>query len=253
MTSVGATFDDLRRLVRAEVRATVVTWVGPASDPAASDAPSPLGRRLIVTSAGERLGSLGSTEIDRRAIAASAEATESGIVTLATGEGEIELFVELLQPPPKLIVVGAVHVAVHLVHFAKRLGFRCLVLDARAVFATAERFPHADELIVAWPSKTLEQLPIHDESYCVFLTHDPKLDDPAIAVALRREARYVGALGSKRTHAKRIESLRELGVADDLIQRIHAPIGLDLGGRKPEEIALAIAAELVAVRYGRAE
>jgi xanthine dehydrogenase accessory factor len=163
----------------------------------------------------------------------------------------VELFLEILRPPPKLVIVGAVHVAIHLVHFAKRLGFRCVVVDARAAFATPERFSHADELVVEWPSQALAKMPIHDETYCVFLTHDPKLDDPALEVALRRDARYVGALGSKRTHAKRVDSLRNLGLAEDLIARIHAPIGLDLGGRKPEEIALSIAAQLVASRHGK--
>ena len=147
-------------------------------------------------------------------------------------------------------MVGAVHVAIHLVPVAQRLGFRTIVVDARAQFATEERFPDVDELIVQWPSDALAGMPLHDATYCVFLTHDPKLDEPAIRVALEAGVRYVGALGSSRTHAKRIASLQEMGVDRQLVDTICAPIGLPLGGRRPEEIAISIAAELVQARYG---
>ena len=102
-----------------------------------------------------------------------------------------------------------------------------------------------------WPSEAIEEITLHDNTYCVFLTHDPKLDDPALEVALRSNVRYVGALGSKRTHALRVERLGEQGLSSDQIDRIHAPIGLDLGGRRPQEIAMAIAAQLVQARYGK--
>jgi xanthine dehydrogenase accessory factor len=120
------------------------------------------------------------------------------------------------------------------------------------VFATDERFPHADELIVGWPGEVLRGMKLHDNTYCVFLTHDPKLDDPALIAALEADVRYVGALGSTRTHAKRVERLAEAGLPPERIERIHAPIGLDLGGRRPEEIALSIAAQMVQARYGKA-
>ena len=208
-----------------------------------------LGARLLVWPDGRSEGTLRDAELDRTALGlATADALP------ATGLREIEgveVFVETFEPLPQLFIVGAVHVAIHLVHFARQLGFRTVVVDARSAFATAERFPHADELVVEWPADYLDRAPLHANTYCVFLTHDEKLDNPALQVALEAGVRYVGALGSSRTHAKRVAALREAGLAPELIDRIHAPIGLDLGGRRPEEIAMAIAAELVAVRNGR--
>ena len=208
-----------------------------------------LGARLLAWPDGRAEGTLNDAGLDREALGlATADALP------ATGLREIEgveVFVETFEPLPQLFVVGAVHVAIHLVHFAQRLGFRTVVVDARSAFATAERFPHADELVVEWPAAYLARAPLHANAYCVFLTHDEKLDNPALRVALEAGVRYAGALGSSRTHAKRTAALREAGLADELIDRIHAPIGLDLGGRRPEEIAMAIAAELVAVRNGR--
>lgn len=216
------------------------------------------GRKLLYWPDGRTEGTLGADALDRASLEQAQSPGVTRNVTIAeTGPDEtklddqVELFVEVFSPLPKLIIVGAVHVASHLVHFAQRLGFRTIVVDARAVFATQERFGHADELIVGWPSEVLEGMRLHDNTYCVFLSHDPKLDDPALAVALAAPVRYVGALGSKRTHAKRVDSLSELGVAPEAIERIHAPIGLDLGGRRPEEIAVAIAAQLVQARAQR--
>ncbi len=210
-----------------------------------------LGARLLVwPDDGRSEGTLTDPDLDR---AAAALATADPLP--ATGLREIagaEVFVETFEPLPQLFIVGAVHVAIHLVHFARRLGFRTVVVDARSAFATAERFPHADELVVEWPADYLSRVPLHANTFCVFLTHDEKLDNPALGVVLEAGVRYVGALGSKRTHGKRVAALREAGLSPELIDRIHAPIGLDLGGRKPEEIALAIAAELVAVRNGSA-
>ncbi len=167
------------------------------------------------------------------------------------GEETVEVFFEAFPPPAKLIVVGAVHVAIPLVEIANTLGFHTIVLDARSVYATKERFPHPDELIIRWPAEALREMRLHESTYCVFLTHDPKLDNPGLEVALRSDARYVGALGSKRTHAKRVASLLEMGLSDEEISRIRAPIGIKLGGNRPEEIAVSIVAEIVAVRHGR--
>ena len=175
---------------------------------------------------------------------------------LASGaQGEREyagttVFVETYPPPPTIIMVGAVHIAVDLTSYAKVLGFRTVVIDARGAFATAERFAHADELVHAWPDEALQGR-LHVNTAVVVLTHDPKLDDPALQVALPSTAGYVGALGSKKTHAARVERLREYGLADDVIARLHAPIGLPIGGRTPAEIALSIIAEIVAVRNGK--
>lgn len=160
------------------------------------------------------------------------------------------VFVETYPPPPTIIMVGAVHISVDLTTYAKVLGFRTVVIDARGAFATAERFAHADELVHAWPDEALQGR-LHVNTAVVVLTHDPKLDDPALQVALPSDAGYVGALGSKKTHAARVERLREYGLADDVIARLHAPIGLPIGGRTPAEIALSIIAEIVAVRNGK--
>jgi xanthine dehydrogenase accessory factor len=161
-----------------------------------------------------------------------------------------ELFLEILAPRPVLIVVGAVHVAIPLVSIANLLGFKTIVVDPRTAFATRERFRHADDLLHEWPDEALRHVGIHRNTFVALLSHDPKLDVPAARVALAGKARYVGALGSKKTHQKRVEKLREAGVPEAQIARLHNPIGLDLGGRKAQEIAVAVIAEIVAVSHG---
>lgn len=173
---------------------------------------------------------------------------EQGVQTVA----DRQVFVESYPPPPTLLMVGAVHIAVELTTFAKTMGFRTVVIDARGAFATTERFAHADELVHAWPDDALKGR-LHPNCAVVVLTHDPKLDDPALLVALPSNARYVGALGSKKTHAARVVRLREAGLADETIARLHAPIGIPIGGRTPVEIALSIIAEIVAVRNNKRE
>lgn len=164
-----------------------------------------------------------------------------------TGE-EVEIFFDVHTPAPKLIIVGGVHIATDLIHFAKPLGLRTYLVDPRTAFATPERFPHVDEMIHAWPDEALPQIGLTSETSVVVVTHDPKLDDPALLVALPSPAKYVGALGSPKTHAQRVERLLAEGLTRAQIDRLHAPIGLDIGGRTPAEIALSIIAEIVAVR-----
>jgi xanthine dehydrogenase accessory factor len=164
--------------------------------------------------------------------------------------GARQIFIETYPPPATIIMVGAVHIAVALTTFAKPLGFRTIVVDARGAFATNERFGHADELVHAWPDEALQGR-IHSNTAVVVLTHDPKLDDPALLVALPSAARYVGALGSSKTQAARVLRLRDAGLNDAQIDRLYAPIGLPIGGRTPEEIGLSIMAQIVAVRNGK--
>ena len=162
-----------------------------------------------------------------------------------------EVFLEVFAPPPTLIIVVAVHVAVPLVSLAQTLGFHVRLVDARRAFATRERFPTVDELVVAWPQDALESEELGARHYVVILSHDPKFDLPALEIALRSQAAYVGLIGSRTTQAKRKAALREAGFSEGELARIHGPIGLDLGGRKPAEIALAILAEIVAMNHGR--
>jgi xanthine dehydrogenase accessory factor len=211
-----------------------------------------VGAKLLVRPDGSTLGALvpGLDEdaVVRDALAMLARA-ESGIKTYTTATGDLSVFFESCPSPPTVYIVGAVHIAIPLVTFAKTLGFRTIVVDARGAFATPERFAHADELIMAWPDEALEGK-LNSNSFVVLLTHDPKLDDPALKIALPSPARYVGALGSPRTHAKRLARLREEGVPEEQLARLHAPIGLKIGANTPEEIAVSIIAEVVAACHG---
>jgi xanthine dehydrogenase accessory factor len=139
-----------------------------------------------------------------------------------------------------------------MVPLARALGYHTIVADGRKTFLDRSRFPAADELILAWPEEAFDSIGLDSSCYVCLLSHDPKFDEPALQVALRSPARYVGAIGSKKTQATRRDRLREIGLNEDEIHRLHGPIGLDLGGRQPVEIALSILAEMTAVRYGRA-
>ena len=149
-----------------------------------------------------------------------------------------------------MIIIGAIHIAIPLHRLARLMGYRVTVVDARAKFATAERFPEADEIIVGWPDEALGRLTLDPSTHVVILTHDPKFDLPALRSVLGKPVRYIGAIGSRKTNANRFEELRREGFSEDQLARVHGPIGLDLGGRGAEETALAIMAEVTAVRHG---
>ncbi|MCA9917893.1 MAG: XdhC family protein [Anaerolineales bacterium] len=206
-----------------------------------------LGRKLAVSRAGERLGTLGNAALDAQAIAAEAKAIYPQRVQLTD---EVEIFIDTVRPAPTLIMVGGVHIAIALTSYAKTLGYHTLVIDPRRAFGSDERFPHVDQLIQAWPDKAFAEVKIGEETAVALLTHDPKIDDPALKIILKSNPSYVGALGSKKTHAKRVERLRGYGFSEAEIGRIHGPIGLDIGAQTPEEIALAIMAEIVQARSG---
>ena len=173
---------------------------------------------------------------------------------LAQGEGstlEIDdmlLFAEVYPPTPRLIIVGAVHITEALIPIAHTVGFDTVIVDPRAAFATRERFPSVTKLVQEWPQHALSDLELDGAAYVVVLTHDPKIDDPALRMALASDARYIGALGSTSTNRKRIARLHEAGLPEAQIERLHAPIGLPLGGRSPAEIAVSIMAEIVKVK-----
>jgi xanthine dehydrogenase accessory factor len=167
---------------------------------------------------------------------------------LARREGDV--FTEPFRRPAHLVIIGAIHIAIPLHRLAKLMGYRVTVVDARAKFATKERFPEADELIVAWPDEAMAKLVIDNSTYVVILTHDPKFDLPALRSVLTKDAGYVGAIGSRKTNSNRFDALRAEGFTEEQLSRVHGPIGLDLGGRGAEETALGILAEITATRFG---
>jgi xanthine dehydrogenase accessory factor len=167
---------------------------------------------------------------------------------LATRNGD--LFVEPFRRPAHLVIIGAIHIAIPLHRLAKLMGYRVTVIDARKKFVTKERFPEADELIVAWPDEAMKKVRIDNSTYVVILTHDPKFDLPALRSVLKEDAGYIGAIGSRKTNQNRFDALRAEGFTEEQLSRVHGPIGLDLGGRGAEETALGILAEITAVRFG---
>jgi xanthine dehydrogenase accessory factor len=175
---------------------------------------------------------------------------ESGTVVVPSGSGDVRVLLEVFARQPKLVIFGGVHVAQALTLLARPLPFRTYVADGRAVWLTRERFPYADELVLGWPDEAFARIGLDASTYVVLLSHDPKFDEPAMELALRSPAPYVGAIGSRKTQDKRRQRLREAGFSDADLARLRGPIGLDLGGRQPMETALAILAEITAVRHG---
>ena len=219
-----------------------------------------LGAKVLVSPDFDPMGTLGDPDLDR-VVARDARGELEAGTTIVRHYGEhgearertVSVFIESFAPPPRMLIFGAVDFTKALVKVAKVLGYRITVCDAREVFATRRRFPDADKIVVDWPHRLLERegatLGPRD-AVCV-LTHDHKFDIPAIVAALGTDVGYLGAMGSRRTHADRVERLRAEGVDDAGIARILAPIGLDLGGRTPEETAISICAEIIALRTGR--
>ena len=217
-----------------------------AHEPGEGAPPEP---ELVVHEDGRLDGTLGRPELDAALVEGALEALRRG--TSRTLElGDRSYFVEAFPVRPRLVVVGAVEVARSLVRLARELGYETVVIDGRASFATAERFPDVDGLVVGWPDEVADEIGLGPNDAVAVLTHDVKFDEPAIVEALRRGCRYVGAVGSRKTQADRRARLREAGVDDAALADLHGPIGLDLGGRAPAETALAILAEIVAERYG---
>ncbi|GAA1162991.1 XdhC family protein [Streptomyces hebeiensis] len=217
-----------------------------------------LGKALFIRPDGSYEGGLdGAAELDRTAVAEARAMLDGGRTgTVEIGEdgshcpGGLTLFVESSVPPPRMIVFGAIDFAAALVRAGKFLGHHVTVCDARPVFATRARFPEADEIVVDWPHRYLRRTETDGRTVLCVLTHDAKFDVPLLAEALRMPVAFVGAMGSRRTHADRTRRLREAGVGERELARLRSPIGLDLGARTPEETALSIAAEIVAARRG---
>lgn len=206
-----------------------------------------LGREMLVEENGAVTGSLPS-ELNEKALAAAREALPQGVSHRAMLNEDVEVFIELLAPPPTLIAVGGVHITIALMAIAKTLGYRTVVIDPRSAFGNEARFPTVDRLIQRWPEDAFQEVPLTRSTAVAMLTHDPKLDDPALKIALSSAAFYVGALGSKATQAKRRQRLLEEGLTEEHLNRLHGPIGLKIGAGTPEEIALSIMAEVVSAR-----
>jgi xanthine dehydrogenase accessory factor len=218
--------------------------------------PNSVGRHLVVRPGGSE-GSLGTTRLDdtiREDAFGMLAAGTTGFLHYGPegerlGEG-LEVFVLSYAPPAQMFIFGAIDFSAALVRVGKVLGYRVTVCDARPVFATKKRFPDADEVVVDWPHRWLEKQDVDERTVIAVLTHDPKFDVPALQVALRTNAGYIGAMGSRRTHEDRLVRLKEAGISDAECERLHSPIGLDLGARTPEETAISIAAEIVQARWG---
>jgi xanthine dehydrogenase accessory factor len=243
-------FDALRDVLRAEEPAALATITeGPG-----------IGAKLLVCPGAEPIGTLGNPDLDRVVARDALGELEAGLtVTRHYGphgearEQVVTVFIESFAPLPHMVIFGAVDFTAALVRAGKLLGYRVTVCDAREVFATRQRFPMADDVVCDWPNRYLEEIGASlgpRDAVCV-LTHDAKFDVPAIVAALQTRVGYLGAMGSRRTHTKRLERLREAGVSDAELERLMAPIGLDIGARTPEETAISICAEIIAKRTGR--
>ncbi len=241
--------DTLRDTLRADRPVALATVI---------DGPG-LGAKLLVRPGEEPLGTLGDADLDRVVARDSLAELDAGLTSTrhygAHGEArerDVTVFVESFAPAPRMIIFGAVDFTAALARAGKLLGFRVTVCDARPVFATPQRFPMADEVVNDWPDRHLatvaDRLGPRD-AVCV-LTHDTKFDVPAIVGAVATGVGYIGAMGSRRTHAARVERLREAGLTDADLARVMAPIGLDIGSRTPEETAVAVCAEIIANRSG---
>src|SRR5215211_5790052 len=231
---------EFARIAAEDGRAALVTALG-----------GPQPAKLLVRADGTSEGTLGDEALDRAARKEAEELMWAERSELRELEGA-SLFIDVTAPAPRLVIFGAVDYAAALCRLARAAGWRPFVCDPRSQFATRERFPEAEEVVAAWPDDALARLGgIDRATYIAVLTHDPKLDDATLTVALRSEAAYVGAMGSRRAQAQRRERLLSAGIEEELLERIAAPIGLDLGAVTPEETALSIMAEVVAVRNGR--
>ncbi|MBJ7005101.1 MULTISPECIES: XdhC family protein [Streptomyces] len=236
-----------------------VAVVSPLPDEGGGAEPDPTAApagQMIVTPSGAQ-GTLGDPRLDaavvERAQGLLAQGSTGVMRVGRAGEerrDDVAVFVESFAPPPRMLVFGAIDFASAVARIGKFLGYHVTVCDARPVFATRRRFPDADELVVDWPHRYLESTEVDENTVICVLTHDPKFDVPLLQRALRTPARYIGAMGSRRTHEDRLRRLREEGMTEAELSRLSAPIGLDLGARTPEETAVAIMAEVIALRWG---
>jgi xanthine dehydrogenase accessory factor len=225
----------------------------PAAVAIALAPPALIGRKLALLDDARTVGAIEASLDDQIIAAARGQLCQGAteILNLAWRGEEASVFIEVIPPPLRLFIVGATQIAIALCRMAKGLGFWVSIVDARGTYATRERFPEADEIRLAEPGEVLGRAELDASSHVVILTHDPKFDIPALARSLGADTGYIGVMGSRGTHGRRVTLLEQEGFAEADLRRIHAPIGLDIGARSPEEIALAILAEMVTVRHQR--
>lgn len=232
-------FQALRSAIGTDTPAVAATVVaGPA-----------LGDELLYVHPDRWIGSLGDADVPEVRAKLVEMSSDGGATQIEQGDNRI--FAEAHMPPPHLVIIGGVHIAMPLIAYANTLGYQTTVIDARGQFLTEERFENADRLIDAWPDEGLAQLNLHPGVAAVVLAHDPKFEDPAMEALLNSDVGYIGAMGSRKTSAERRERLKLGGFSDEQLDRIYGPVGLNIGAKSPEEVALAIMAEIVAVRRGK--
>lgn len=236
---VSAYLEAVRSLVEEERLGAVITVV---------EGPTTGAKAVLDRADGLVAGSIPGEILD--AVMADAASLMDREQNRTLGYGEHEVYIETVAPQPRLLIVGAVHIAQELCRIAHSLGFRVIVNDARPFFTTPERFPEAHQVIVGWPGAVADQLDIDGRTYVVMLSHDARFEDPILPLVLPSDARYIGVMGSRRTHRKRVERLRKAGFPEDQIARIRGPVGLDIGAEQPGEVAISILAEMIQVRYG---
>ena len=231
--------ESIQKLLDTESFGSVVTIVeGPAT-----------GRKAVIDSSGSVLAGALPDEI-------APDVIEDAVTLMGHEQhrtldyGDHSAFIETLAPAPDLLIFGAVHIGQALATFGSQMGYRVTVVDSRAPFVTEERFPTAHRLLVGWPKDLMGQIDFDRRTWVVVLSHDPRHETPPLEAALKSDTRYIGAMGSRRTHERRIERLEYLEFGRDDIARIHSPIGLDIGAETPQEVAVSILAEMTLVRYG---
>ena len=236
---VKAVNETIKQLLDAEEFGSVATVVEGSS----------IGEKAVIDSSGEVIaGSLPGAIVT--------DVTEDAVTLMGHEQhrtldyGDHSVFIETLAPPPDLLVFGAVHIGQALASFGTQMGYRVTVVDSRAPFVTEERFPSAHRLLIGWPKDLMDEITFDRRTWVVVLSHDPRHETPPLEAALKADTRYIGAMGSRRTHDQRVERLEGLGFGEDDIKRIHSPIGLDIGAETPQEVAVSILAEMTLVRYG---
>jgi xanthine dehydrogenase accessory factor len=216
--------------------------------------PDLTGKEILITEEGKTQGMLGG-RLDADAARLAGQALQDGHSQIFGVQSEtgipVRLFADVILPPPTLIMVGGVHISIALSAIARALGYRTIVIDPRKTFSSRERFPHVDQLFQEWPQDAFPKITLTRSTCVVMLTHDPKIDDPALKIVLDSPVFYIGALGSRKTQESRRQRLQADGLTPARLERIHGPVGIDLGAKTPEEIALSVMAEIVAVQRGQ--